>query len=145
MFSDLKQNSLILTPGGDECFGTIGEASKFELREGGIFLRAGAHFGPNKGFGVRHIWEAHKADLQPFGCESIEQVSAFVASVVTVGSLVYCEFNDPRGNHRVTILRNKLGSLILEPRDERHRGFGYYVVTWYPSNRPKGTLVSKVF
>lgn len=143
MFDKIKSNKLILHPSGSESYGIIQAAPKFDLLEGGIYLRAGEHFGQGRGFGVRHIWAAHSADLAKFGCHEIEGVGTFISTVVMAGSRVYCEFNNMRGNHRVTILRNPLGSLILEPRNER-RGFGYYVVTWYPNKMPKGTLVSRV-
>ncbi|GBH20354.1 Polyprenyltransferase [Pseudomonas syringae pv. actinidiae] len=40
-------------------------------------------------------------------------------------------------------MKTPAGSLVLEGRDDR-RGFGYYVVTWYPKRNASGTLVGQV-
>lgn len=116
---------------------------QYGLPGGDVFLRAGVHLGPNRGFGVRHIWEAHQADLAKHGCMSIEGVAAHIASIVVPNAPIYCEFRELRGGQRLAVLKLKMGSLILEPRQER-RGFGYYVVTWYPKPRPNGTLVGRI-
>lgn len=115
----------------------------FKLRGGDIYLRAGAHWGHNRGFGVRHIWQAHCPDLQKFGCNHIDDVAAHIANMIAPGAAIYCEFMGIGREHRVTVLKNPIGSLILEPRNER-RGFGYYVVTWYPKRRAEGTLVGRI-
>lgn len=138
-----KPNVLVAHPSGSERFGAIPDMPKFSLRGGGIFLRAGEHWGPNHGFGVRHIWEAHQADLIKYGCTSIEGVPQHIANMIAPGAPIYCEFAAMDGNHRVAVLKNPTGSMILEPRHER-RGFGYYVITWYPKRRPDGTLVGNV-
>lgn len=116
---------------------------KFGLRGGEIYLRAGVHWGPNSGFGIRHVWEAHRLDLERYGCMSIEGVAAHIAKMIVPGAAIYCEFAQMNGDNRVAVLKNPTGSLILEPRNER-RGFGYYVVTWYPKRKPEGTLVGQI-
>jgi len=140
---NLKQNVLISHPSGSESFGTIPDMPSFGLRGGEIFLRVGVHIGANRGFGIRHIWEAHQSDLAKFGCGSIDQVAQHIANMVTHKASIYCEFNQVRSDHRLTVMKTPAGSLVLEPRDER-RGFGYYVVTWYPKRKASGTLVGQV-
>lgn len=115
----------------------------FQLRGGEIYLRMGEHFGQGRGFGVRHIWEAHRADLYRYGCTSIEGVPQHIANMIVPGAPIYCEFREMDGEHRLTVMKTPEGSLILQPRQER-RGFGYYIVTWYPKRRADGTLVGKV-
>lgn len=139
----LKKNALILHPSGSESFGTIPDMPNFDLPGGEIYLRMGEHFRDNSGFGVRHIWDAHKADLAKFGCLAIEQVARHIASMIVNRASIYCEFRAMRGNHRLAVMKTPAGSLILEPRQER-RDFGYYVVTWYPKRSPSGTLVGQV-
>jgi len=140
---DLKQNSLVFHPDGIFSFGIIPDMPQYSLPGGGVFLRAGVHLGDNRGFGVRHIWEAHQADLMKAGCGSIDGVAQHIASIVVPEAPIYCEFRQMKGGQRVAILKLKMGTLILEPRQER-RGFGYYVITWYPQSRPNGTLVGRV-
>lgn len=140
---ELKQNALVYHPSGAYSFGTIPEMPQYSLPGGEVFLRAGVHLGNNRGFGVRHIWEAHQKDLAKVGCSSIEEIAAHIASIIIPGVAIYCEFRQFKGSQRVAVLKLKRGTLILEPRQER-RGFGYYVVTWYPQQRPNGTLVGRV-
>lgn len=138
-----KPNALVEHPDGGFSFGTIPDMPKFGLPGGEVYLRVGEHKGPNKGFGVLHIWEAHNADLDRAGCCSVEGVATFISQLVTPGAQIYCEFREMRGNHRIAVIRSQFGTLILEPRDER-RGFGYYVVTWYPKRVGGGTLVGAI-
>ncbi|WP_338660156.1 hypothetical protein [Pseudomonas bubulae] len=72
---NLKQNVLIAHPSGTDSFGTIPDMPKFGLKGGEIFLRVGVHKGEGRGFGIRHIWEAHEADLATCGCTCIDQVT----------------------------------------------------------------------
>ncbi|WP_201786739.1 hypothetical protein [Serratia symbiotica] len=56
-------NSPIAHPDGLKCYGHVPEIHSrgdyIPSASGDIFLRAGRHTGPNKGFGVRHIWAEH--------------------------------------------------------------------------------------
>lgn len=139
----LKPNALVAHPSGSESFGTVPDMPKFSLPGGEIYLRVGEHFGPNSGYGVMHVWEAHRADLAKHDCLSVDSVAGLIARMIVPGAQIYCEFKELTGGHRVAVLKNALGSLILQPRNER-RGFGYYVVTWYPQRRAHGTLVGNI-
>ena len=142
-FLNLKENVLVSHPSGSFSFGTIPEMPKFALPGGEIYLRVGVHKGDNKGYGIRHIWEAHQKDLSRYGCAGIEGVPAHIAKMIVPGAPIYCEFRELRGHHRLAVMKTPTGSLVLDPRHER-RGFGYYVVTWYPKRRLDGTLVGRV-
>lgn len=138
-----KQNVLIPHPSGSYSYGTIPDMPNFGLRGGEIFLRVGVHIAANRGFGIRHIWEAHKSDLAKYGCGSIDHVAEHIANMVVHKAPIYCEFQQVRSDHRLTVMKTPAGSLVLEPRNERS-GFGYYVVTWYPKRNPSGKLVGQV-
>ncbi|WP_297924547.1 hypothetical protein, partial [uncultured Agitococcus sp.] len=73
---------------------------------GDIYLRYGEHKGINRGFGVAHIWQAHQKELLQLGYTEEIHVSHFVASIIQVGTPLFCEFNDVRGKHRVTVLKS---------------------------------------
>lgn len=141
---NLKENTLIASPTGGFSFGTIPEMPKFGLPGGQIYLRVGVHRRANSGFGVMHVWEAHRADLLRHGCTAIEGVAALLARMIVPGAQIYCEFKEQRGGQRIAVLRSAIGTLILEPRHERANGFGYYIVTWYPQRRAHGTLVGQI-
>lgn len=139
----LKENALVSHPSGSLSFGTIPEMPAFALPGGEIYLRVGVHKGENRGFWIRHIWAAHRSDLLKHGCDGIDGVAAHVARMIVRGAPIYCEFRELRGNHRLAVMKTPAGSLVLEPRNER-RGFGYYVITWYPKRRLDGTLVGRI-
>lgn len=84
---------------------------------------------------VWHVWEAHKTELAKHGCHTIDDVAMHIARMVVPGAPIYCEFKKMRGDHRVAVLKNSSGSLILEPRNER-RGFGNYVVAPHAHGAP---------
>lgn len=142
-FDTLKENTLVSAPCGSFSFGSIPQMPAFGLPGGEVYLRVGVHKGENKGFGVRHIWEAYRRDLFAYGCTTIMEVPAHLARMIVPGAAIYCEFREMRGQHRLAVVKTPKGSVILEPRYER-RGFGYYVVTWYPKRRLDGTLVGRV-
>lgn len=139
----LKKNTLIEYPSGGFIFGSIPDMPNFQLPGGDVYLRAGEHFGPGRGFGLKHIWAGHQKDLALFDCFEIDGVAAHIASLITPGAPIYCEFRDMRGMHRVAVLRNTMGTLVLEPRHDRS-GFAYSVITWHPGRRASGTLVGNV-
>lgn len=138
-----KKNKLILHPSGSESFGTIPELRSYGIRRGEIYLRVGEHRGAHKGFGILHIWEAHQSDLVKYGCVSIDQVAQHIANMVVHKAQIFCEFQRVGHDNRLTVMKTPKGLLVLEPRDDR-RGFGYYVVTWYPKRTASGTLVGQV-
>jgi hypothetical protein len=49
--------------------------------------------------------------------------------MIVPGAAIFCEFMQMDGNHRVAVLKNPTGTLILQPRDDR-QGFAYHVITW---------------
>lgn len=138
-------NSAIAHPDGLECYGRIPEINTQGdvIPAGEIFLRAGRHTGPNRGFGVRHIWAEHQTELTRLGYTTVDDVVRFVRDIIRPGSAIYCEFNHPGGKHRPTVLKSSLGIVILEPREapETDLGWIYVVVTAYTSRRAHGVLI----
>ena len=79
---NLKENTLVANPAGGFSFGTIPDMPKFGLPGGQIYLRVGVHRRANSGFGVIHVWEAHRADLLKHGCNAIEGIAALLAKMI---------------------------------------------------------------
>ncbi|EOF6004814.1 recombinase family protein [Salmonella enterica] len=91
--------------------------------------RVGRHTGPNRGFGVNHIWAEHEKELARLGYNTISDVARFVRDISQPGAPIYCEFNHPGGKHRTTVLKSALGMVILEPREAPETDSGWiYVV-----------------
>lgn len=132
-------------PCGSSVLGSIPEIPLFGIRGGPIYLREGVHKAKNKGFGAYHIFAEHRHELEKFECYSFVDVAIFIKDKLIIRNAdIYCEYSCYRGNNRVTVLRNRYGTLVLEPRHERVLGFCYQVVTWYSNRRAHGTLVGKI-
>ena len=119
----LSKNTLIQNPyTGDYKFGVIPymKSGYEEFNEGFVQLRLGKHFGPHKGFGVNHIWAEHKIQMRSLGYHSKDDVSKFVADLIQPKCPIYCEFDDPRGNHRIAVVKSSLGVAYLEPVSYTH-------------------------
>ena len=110
--------------------------------EGVIVLKRGKHTGHNRGFGAEHIWEQHQVELKAMGFHSKNDVPRFVSNIFQSGSHIHCEFNDPGGNHRITVIKNREGQLaILEKRYTSTNSVYYSVVTAYTKGKAHGTRI----
>ncbi|MGR7213992.1 hypothetical protein ACU605_25155 [Klebsiella aerogenes] len=141
-------NSPIAHPDGLACYGRVPEIETKNdfIPAGDIFLRVGRHTGPNRGFGVNHIWAEHEKELAQLGYDTISDVARFVRDIIQPGAPIYCEFNHPGGKHRTTVLKSALGMVILEPREapETYSGWIYVVVTAYSKRNPHGVQIGRI-
>lgn len=115
-----------------------------EFEEGFVQLRKGKHIGPNKGFGVEHIWAEHSYELKQLGYNSEEEVSKFVADLIKTNAPIYCEFNNPRGNHRIAVVKATIGIAYLERRTTGDNSIVYSVVTAFTKGKAHGTKIGTV-
>lgn len=133
---------------GHQSYGYVPEmkSGKIILPAGHIYLRAGRHIGPNKGYGINHIWDEHGHELPRLGCKIIDQVATYVASVIVHKAPIYCEFVPSPKGYRVAVLRSSKGYAILEPILNEDQEIQFYsVVTAYKLKRTgHGTEVGKV-
>lgn len=141
------QNKLVTHPASQtDSFGYVPEiTSKGETIYGGrIILRTGRHKGPNRGFGVNHIWDEHHPELIKLGYLTVHDTVNFVEKIIQPGTPIYCEFNDLRGNHRPTVLRTSVGLVVLEPVNLGDGELVYSVVTAYMKRSASGTKVGQI-
>lgn len=147
--STLHKDDLIAHPvTGHQSFGYVPEivSGNITLPGGHIYLRAGRHIGPNKGYGVKHIWDEHGHEMARWGCKAVDEVAAYVASVITHKAPIYCEFHQTKNGYRVAVLKSSKGTVILEPIVNENHEFEFYsIVTAYKmSRRAHGTEIGKV-
>ncbi len=127
---------LIINPNtGNVSFGTISKP-KIKDRSGrdiwpeaslkaDIYLFQGRHIGPNKGFGVEHIWKEHKHEIQN---TSFKNTAEFVASIVYHGTPLYYEIW--RQDKLLRLLAYKHNTkAVLEFRYKKPYGYHWSVVT----------------
>lgn len=110
---------------------------------GEIFLKHGRHKGPNRGFGAEHIWAEHENEMKDAGFLTLQDVPAYVATIVSQGATLYCEFGGFRGFQKLSVVRTNAGTAILEFKGEINSGH-YSVVTAYSKKYANGTRVGNV-
>ncbi|WP_312771245.1 hypothetical protein [Pseudoxanthomonas mexicana] len=106
-----------------------------------VYLRCGAHFGPNWGFGFRHIWKEHFSHV-PERDEAAHQISAFVAQLLKKTTPVhYDQDSQEEGRTKATALRVLVGLAVIEylPAEAL-----WSVVTAYRGRNTKGPAVGSL-
>lgn len=109
--------------------------------EAEIYLFYGKHTGPNKGFGIVHIFEEHKKEMEKIGLYTIEDVPEYVAKVVCPGTSLYFEGREiSKPPHpRVLAVRGANGTAILEYRHDV-----WSIVTVYTRPNRTGTAIGRI-
>lgn len=145
-----SKNTLIINPKTDTyIFGVVPEIKhrSHYFHEGNIYLRFGKHFGPNRGFGIEHIWVQHEHELIQAGYSiekyktPINAVANYVSDIIYTGSGLYCEFASIRGDHRITVVRSSKGLAIIEPFSNSRNESHYRIITAYRSKKAQGTKI----
>jgi len=130
---------------GLENWGLVKVTSKKLLQPGGeIYLKAGKHYGPHHGFGIRHIWEERGHDLIKWGYPSFNDVPRFVSDIIVHGATIVCEFAEMKGYYRLVVTRSRKGFAVLEARAANANQVYYSVVTAYRNRSANGTAVAIV-
>lgn len=139
-----NKNTFIVNPyTGTPIFGRVPEMTfkKHYFHEGDIFLKHGEHRGFSQGFGATHIWEAHQHELLLDGYSTVDCVARFIADITRSGASIHSEFNDIRGNHRLTVVKSSAGLAILQPYTDGVNGNYYSVVTAYRHKKAHGIKI----
>jgi hypothetical protein len=98
--------------------------------EGEIYLKYGEHRGPNRGFGMEHIWAEHQDSLISNGYTDQMDVARYVSDIIKPNASIHSEFAEMR-NKRVQIVKSAVGMVILEERLDGYNTPIYSVVTAY--------------
>ena len=139
-----NKNTKIINPYTDTtCFGVMPEIRNPHFPSGEIFLRHGKHFGPNRGFGVQHIWTEHNREIKELGYETEEDVARYIADILQEGARIYYEGYSLR-NERVTIVKSFLGWVLAEHRIDGENNDFYSVITAYKGKVPHGQEIGKL-
>ncbi len=133
----LKPDDFLTNPtNSTRYFGYISGMKGYE--DGYIVLKWGSHRSYHKGFGCYHIWQQHgtESKLKKL-CNSIEDVPNLVSQILTPGSRIL-----DTGKDRPTVIKNNLGTLILDcPNYQRDY---YSVVTVFFDTNIRGTVIGSV-
>lgn len=138
-------NKRLISPVSNDCiFGHVeGRTIKgIIIPSGPIYLKEGKHFGPNRGFGVEHIWAEHRVEMAALGYETKNDVANYVADIVRPGSSIYCEFDNIRAGLKLTVIRTVIGTAILQHQE---KGDSHYsVLTAFSRKTANGTLIGSI-
>lgn len=144
-FNHHEDSNIIHPVTGLECWGNVKVTSQHLQQPGGaIYLRAGKHMGPHKGFGVRHIWKERGHDLIKWGYPSFYDVPRFVADIIVHGTTIVCEFDSMASHERLIVLRGRKGCAVLSAWPLGGGEVYYSVVTAYRNRAPNGKAVALV-
>ncbi len=130
---------------GLESWGVVKVTSQLLAQPGGvIYLRAGKHIGPHKGFGVRHIWEERGHDLIKWGYPTFYDVRRLVSDIIVPGTNIVCEFDAMKGYERLIVLTGRIGGGVLSACPIGEGEIYYSVVTAYRNRTPNGKAVAVI-
>jgi hypothetical protein len=114
----------------------------YVFEAGPIRLRYGEHRGPNNGYGLAHIFEAHfkteEADT-PFA--AMGAIADFLFSIICEGAQIFYEYGVGRAGEKTTVFMSSKGTVIVERRLDGNNNVFYSIVTAFPSRRVHGELV----
>ena len=129
---------------GETSYGAVpeGKSRGDRIPAGLIELRTGRHSGPNRGFGAKHIWAEHQAEMAQAGFSCEEDVPRYVAWIIKAGTPIYYEGSSMR-NTRITVVRSTRGMAVLEMKGHLDECV-WSVVTAYNSTKANGTRVGAV-
>jgi hypothetical protein len=113
---------------------------------GPIRLRYGEHKGPEKGFGLAHIWEARKYrdDVLNTPEAAIEVVAQLILAIIIPGAAIYYEGRLAGSSDRATVFKSQAGTVIVEERIDGYGAVFYSIITAIPKNSAKGTLIGRL-
>lgn len=122
------------------------ETQGVTFQAGPIRLVYGAHFGPNRGFGLEHIWEAHFKLTEPNNpLAALDAVAAFLGEIIQSGSVIYYEGGLGNDANKSMLFKTKAGVVIVEMRaDSRTQPCFYSIVTAFPGKNPQGYVIGNL-
>lgn len=129
---------------GEFSFGLIPalRLAGFDCPESPVHLPVGRHVGPNRGFGVKHIWTEHKIEIMRVGYAAETDVPHYVLDMLRPGTPLFFEGQGWRAT-RLMAVRSSLGTVIMEFRAQRE-GPIWAVVTAFSGTKTHGTRVGTV-
>lgn len=112
---------------------------------GPIYLPHGRHRGPHSGFGVVHIWAEHADEMIKQGFPEIDDVPAYVASLIYEGAPIHFPATRSMRATRLQVIAGIRGIVVLEERQDGENNTFYSIVTAIPGGRRDGPRIGKVW
>lgn len=130
------KNSIVCTSYGESFFSMFPHVSD-TFPSGKICLKLGfGGFGLSKdgAFGLRHIWEKHRTEIN---ATSALDIVLFLEKVVSAGSVVLID--NKKDPDKPLILESKTGMAVVE-----FKSGNYYITSAYDRKSHKGTVIGNL-
>lgn len=113
---------------------------------GPIRLRYGEHKGPERGFGLAHIWEArkYKSAAMATPMAALPVIEAFITSILQVGADIFYEGNLATSSDRAMVFTSSAGAVIVEERVDGYGKAWYSIITAIPRTSAKGFKIGNL-
>lgn len=130
---------------GTPLFGHFPEIAspRISFEPGPIYLRYGEHFGPNRGYGLVHIWQEHFRSA-PSAMEALPDAARLLNRGLQPRSTIHYEYGVGRAADRSTVLRSAAGIAILEKRLDGLNKVFYAIVTAFPGKNANGPVIGAI-
>jgi hypothetical protein len=138
----ISQNKELVSPvTGTADWGQFPAVGSFPA--GPIRLKYGVHLGPERGFGLEHIFEARKlrTDAEPTPMAAINTAATLIHGILTSGAEIFYEGNLSKRLERAAVFKSKAGTVIVEQRADGDGNAVYYIITAIPNNRVRGVKI----
>ncbi|MFZ6778034.1 hypothetical protein ACO0LD_14480 [Undibacterium sp. Ji83W] len=110
---------------------------------GPLRLRYGEHVGPQKGYGLAHIWEARNFFHNKFNTPTLatDAIADFLFKILEPGAEIYYEGNLATSTDKATVFKSSAGTVVVEERKDGVGNTFYSIVTAIPNNNARGTKI----
>lgn len=143
----LSPATRIINPAtGSDSFGVFPEIARPEVYFSGgpIYLRYGRHHGPQRGWGLEHIWQARF----PL-CKDISEakilVTQLVNGILISGASIHYEFvGMGSAAQRSSVFRSHTGVVVVEERQDGKNAVFYNIVTAIATPKVNGPKIGAI-
>jgi hypothetical protein len=113
---------------------------------GPIRLRYGEHKGPERGFGLAHIWEARKYKSATLATPmaAVYVIEVFITSILQTGAEIFYEGNLATSSDRAMVFTSSAGAVIVEERVDGLGKAWYSIITAIPRTSAKGFKIGNL-
>ena len=139
------KNARVTKLDGSHVFGKVPSLND-KFPEGDIILKLGYQGFYNSSnnllqgaFGLRHIWDKHRAEI---GATNAEDVVRFVESILKVGADILID--ESKHANKPLVIESSTGMVILELKSPQNEDAYYTIITAYDRKSHPGTLMGNI-
>lgn len=131
---------------GCDSFGVFPEITRPDVcfSGGPIYLRYGRHHGPQRGWGLEHIWQARFPLCEDIS-EAKKLVTQLVNGILVSGASIHYEFvGMGSAAQRSSVFRSHTGVVVVEERQDGQNAVFYNIVTAIATPKVNGPKIGAI-